>query len=66
MADVVLFHHVQGLTEGVLAFAGELRAAGHTGPGDRHLFIDSSLPSFDAPATALVLQRSRRFLDQVG
>jgi dienelactone hydrolase len=30
MADVVLFHHVQGLTDGVLAFAGELRAAGHT------------------------------------
>ena len=30
MAEVVLFHHVQGLTDGVLAFAGELRAAGHT------------------------------------
>ena len=30
MADVVLFHHVQGLTDGVLAFAGELRRGGHT------------------------------------
>ncbi len=30
MADVVLFHHVQGLTDGVLAFAEHLRAAGHT------------------------------------
>jgi dienelactone hydrolase len=30
MADVVLFHHLQGLTEGVRAFAGELRADGHT------------------------------------
>lgn len=30
MAEVVLFHHVQGLTEGVRAFAGELRAGGHT------------------------------------
>ena len=30
MAEVVLFHHVQGLTEGVVAFAGELRAGGHT------------------------------------
>ena len=30
MADVLLFHHAQGLTEGVLAFADELRAAGHT------------------------------------
>ena len=30
MAEVVLFHHLQGLTEGVRAFAGELRAGGHT------------------------------------
>lgn len=30
MAEVVLFHHAQGLTPGVLAFAGELRGAGHT------------------------------------
>jgi dienelactone hydrolase len=30
MADVLLFHHAQGLTPGVLAFAGDLRAAGHT------------------------------------
>ncbi|MCW2793568.1 MAG: dienelactone hydrolase [Nocardioides sp.] len=30
MADVLLFHHVQGLTPGVTAFADELRAAGHT------------------------------------
>jgi dienelactone hydrolase len=30
MAEVVLFHHVQGLTEGVQAFADELGAGGHT------------------------------------
>jgi dienelactone hydrolase len=30
LADVVLYHHVQGLTDGVQAFADELRAAGHT------------------------------------
>lgn len=30
MADVVLFHHAQGLTPGVVAFADDLRAAGHT------------------------------------
>jgi dienelactone hydrolase len=35
-------------------------------PGDQHLFTDSSLPSYDAGATALVLQRSRDFLDRVG
>ncbi len=30
MADVLLFHHIQGLTPGVVALADELRAAGHT------------------------------------
>jgi dienelactone hydrolase len=30
MAEVVLYHHIQGLTEGVRSFANELRAAGHT------------------------------------
>jgi dienelactone hydrolase len=30
MAEVVLFHHAQGLTPGLVAFAGELRQAGHT------------------------------------
>jgi len=35
-------------------------------PGDRHLFADSSLPSYDADAAALVVQRSREFLDRLG
>jgi dienelactone hydrolase len=34
--------------------------------GDQHLFADSSLPSYDAAATALVVQRSREFLDRIG
>jgi dienelactone hydrolase len=29
MAEVLLFHHAQGQTEGFLAFAAELRASGH-------------------------------------
>ncbi|TWF80554.1 dienelactone hydrolase [Pseudonocardia hierapolitana] len=29
MAEVLFFHHVQGLTPGVVAFADRLRAAGH-------------------------------------
>jgi len=29
MAEVLLFHHAHGLTEGVLSFADELRPAGH-------------------------------------
>jgi len=30
VAEVVLFHHAQGLTPGIVAFADELRGAGHT------------------------------------
>ena len=30
MAEVVLYHHVQGLTDGVRSFADKLREAGHT------------------------------------
>ncbi len=30
MADVLLFHHIQGLTDGVRAFADDLRGDGHT------------------------------------
>jgi dienelactone hydrolase len=30
VTEVVLFHHALGLTEGVTAFAGDLRRAGHT------------------------------------
>ena len=30
MAEVVLFHHAQGLTEGIVALADRLRDAGHT------------------------------------
>lgn len=35
-------------------------------PGDKHLFADSSLPSYDADSATLVIQRSRAFLDRVG
>ena len=34
-------------------------------PGDEHLFVDSSLPSYDADAAALVLQRTLHFLSGV-
>lgn len=37
-----------------------------TYPGDRHLFSDSSLPSYDADAAELVVQRSVALLDRVG
>ena len=35
-------------------------------PGDRHLFTDSSLRSYDAAATALVVRRSLDLLDRLG
>jgi dienelactone hydrolase len=35
-------------------------------PGDRHLFLDSSLPSYDVAAAAVVVRRSRTFLDRLG
>jgi hypothetical protein len=35
-------------------------------PGDKHLFTDSSLPSYDPDATTVVLSRSRDFLDRLG
>jgi len=37
-----------------------------TYPGDGHLFADSSLPSYDADAAALVVRRSCELLDRVG
>jgi dienelactone hydrolase len=44
VAEIVLFHHVQGLTVGVTAFANELRKAGHSvhTPDlfDGHIFKD--------------------------
>ena len=123
MAEVALFHHAQGLTPGVVAFAEQLRHAGHAVhapdlfegrtfatleeglahaeqigfgevmergvraveglpaaralveeagdgelflyPGDQHLFADSSLPSYDADAAALLGQRVLNFLDRI-
>jgi dienelactone hydrolase len=34
-------------------------------PGDQHYFADSSLPSYDAAATALLTQRVLAFLGRV-
>ena len=47
MAEVLLFHHAQGLTPGVRAFADELRAAGHT-VHTPDLFDGRTFPSIDA------------------
>ena len=56
MAEVLLFHHIQGLTPGVVAFADELRAAGHTVHtpdlyGGSHLRLDPGRRGVHAKAT---------------
>ncbi|GLV48855.1 dienelactone hydrolase [Thermus sp. LT1-2-5] len=53
--------------EGDLDAAQELMAQAANGelflyPGDQHLFMDPSLPSYDAEATALLLRRVLEFL----
>ena len=47
MAEVLLFHHAQGLTPGIHSFAAELRAAGHT-VHTPDLFDGQTFPSIDA------------------
>lgn len=57
--------------EGDLEAARELAAAATAGsevftyPGDAHLFVDSSLTSYDEHATRLVLERVARFLAEL-
>jgi hypothetical protein len=96
MAEVVLFHHTQGLTPrcrrgfslGVLPaqqlaqnrpgargavlcyscvpvaeFGSGWPAAVH--PGDQHYFAESSLPSYDPDAAALLTERVLTFLQQL-
>ena len=49
----------------LVATVGPDRAELFVYPGDEHLFVDSSLPSYDADAAALVLQRTLHFLSMV-
>jgi dienelactone hydrolase len=56
--------------EGDIDSAREIVAAADDGelflyPGDQHYFADSSLPSYDANATALLTHRVLEFLDRV-
>ena len=46
MAEIVLFHHAQGLTPGMVAFADVLRAAGHT-VHTPDLFEGRTFPTLD-------------------
>ena len=50
----------------VVVFAIENFLEGANGFGDRHLFADSSLTDYDEGAATLLLERVRRFLDDIG
>ncbi|MEV5630539.1 dienelactone hydrolase family protein [Micromonospora tulbaghiae] len=49
----------------LVSIVGPERGELYVYPGDRHLFTDSSLPSYDPEATALVVSRSRELLDRL-
>lgn len=63
MAEVLLFHHVCGLTDGVIAFADELRRAGHTVhtpdlfDGAHFASIDEGMSFVDATGFDAVVER---------
>jgi len=56
MTNVVLFHHAQGLTDGVQDFADQLRAAGH----------DVTVPDLYDGATFSTLDEGVGYAEQVG
>ena len=68
MAEVVLFHHVQGLTDGMLAFTDGLRVGGHTVhtpdlfDGERPLTIDDGMKLVQELGDAAITERVDRAL----
>ena len=66
MAEVVLFHHVQGLTDGIRAFAEELRAGGHTVhtpdifDGERPATVDDGVAHVRSIGDELLGERTAR------
>jgi dienelactone hydrolase len=66
MANVVLFHHIQGLTSGVQHFADQLRASGHsvTTPdlfeGRTFTSIESGQEYVEGVGFDAILERGRR------
>jgi len=72
MAQVVLFHHVLGLTEGIVAFADELRGAGHVVHTPdlfdeaRFATIDDGISHADSIGTPTLLARAADAIDGLG
>ena len=71
MAEVLLFHHAQGQTEGFASFADELRGAGHTihAPdlfeGRTFASIDEGLAYAEQVGFAEIIERGVRTVDQL-
>ncbi|HEX5588860.1 MAG TPA: dienelactone hydrolase family protein [Candidatus Limnocylindrales bacterium] len=71
MAEVLLFHHAQGLTPGVRAFAGDLRAAGHTVhtpdlyDGRTFATLDEGIAHAKSLGFEAILERSVRLADEL-
>jgi len=71
MTDVILFHHAQGLTDGVREFAGVLRAAGHqvTVPdlygGETFGTLDEGVAYAQQTGFDVLIERGRRAADQL-
>jgi dienelactone hydrolase len=71
MAEVLLFHHAQGLTPGVVAFADALRVAGHTVhtpdlfDGRTFSSIDEGMAFIDASGRDEVAERGVRTADDL-
>jgi dienelactone hydrolase len=71
MADVVVYHHAQGLTDGVRAFADQLRVAGHevTTPdlfgGKTFASIDEGVAYAQEVGFDTVLERGMRAADDL-
>jgi len=72
MAEILLFHHSLGLTRGVVAFAGKLRAAGHSvhTPDyyDDRTFdsIEAGVAYADELGSDEIRERARRIADGLG
>jgi dienelactone hydrolase len=69
MAEVVLFHHAQGRTSGVLAFADELGGAGHTVhtpdlyEGRTFATLEEGVAHAEAIGFATIVERGVRSVD---
>jgi dienelactone hydrolase len=69
MAEIVLFHHALGVTSGIVAFADELRRAGHTvhTPDllDGRLFdgLDAAMAHLEEVGFGEIIERGTRFAE---